>query len=52
MLNIRGMSTVENLLTGVNRFGHDLTIFDSISAFYFLFNLNENTAYCQDLKYY
>jgi len=26
MLNIRGMSTVENLLTGVNRFGHGLTI--------------------------
>jgi hypothetical protein len=25
MLNIRGMSTVENLLTGVNRFGHGLT---------------------------
>jgi len=25
MLNIRGMSTVENLLTGVNRFGHCLT---------------------------
>lgn len=25
MLNIRGMSTLENLLTGVNRFGHGLT---------------------------
>ena len=25
MLNIRGMSIVENFLTGVNRFGHGLT---------------------------
>jgi hypothetical protein len=25
ILNIRGMSTVENLLTGVNRFGQGLT---------------------------
>ncbi len=25
MLNVRGMSTVENFLTGVNRFGHGLT---------------------------
>ena len=26
MLNIRGMSIVENFLTSVNRFGHGLTI--------------------------
>jgi hypothetical protein len=26
MLKIRGMSIAENLLTGVNRFGHCLTI--------------------------
>jgi hypothetical protein len=26
MLNIRGMSIVEKFLTGVNRFGHGLTI--------------------------
>lgn len=27
MLKIRGMSNAENLLTGVNRFGHSLTNF-------------------------
>jgi hypothetical protein len=30
MLNIRGTSTVEDLLTGVSRFGHGLTIISLI----------------------